>query len=187
MIAVVFLRLLYLTFQQVLYSIGLLGCRAVSKDIELLVLRHEVAVLRRTGQHHPLHLAVAPHPTGPGSPHRHQLAQVLRFLVLDRAGQFTASFDAVLAAAGITVVKILPRCPRANCLAERLVLTIRTELTDRMLIAGERHLRRCSPSTPRITTTTGHIKPCACSRHAPASRPQTSSAIGSAAARSSAD
>jgi transposase InsO family protein len=65
-----------------------------------------------------------------------------RFLVSDRAGQFTASFDAVLADAGIKVVKIPPRCPRANCFAERLVLTVRTEVTDRMLIFGGWHLRR---------------------------------------------
>ena len=37
-----------------------------------------------------------------------------RFLVRDRAGQFTEAFDAVLAGAGIRVVKIPPRSPRAK-------------------------------------------------------------------------
>jgi putative transposase len=64
-----------------------------------------------------------------------------RFLVRDRAGQFTESFDAVLASAGIAAVKIPPRSPRANAYAERFVLTARTEVTDRMLIFGRRHLR----------------------------------------------
>ena len=64
-----------------------------------------------------------------------------RFLVRDRAGQFTGSFDALLASAGIEAVKIPPRSPRANAYAERFVLTARTEVTDRMLIFGQRHLR----------------------------------------------
>jgi transposase InsO family protein len=63
-------------------------------------------------------------------------------LIRDRAGQFTAAFDTVLADAGITVCKIPPRSPRANAYAERFVLTARSEVTDRMLILGERHLRR---------------------------------------------
>ena len=37
-----------------------------------------------------------------------------RFLVRDRAGQFTDSFDAVLASAGIQAVKIPPQSPRAK-------------------------------------------------------------------------
>jgi len=64
-----------------------------------------------------------------------------RYLVRDRAGQFTEAFDAVLADADIKAVKIPPRSPRANAYAERWVRTIRSEVTDRMLITGTRHLR----------------------------------------------
>jgi putative transposase len=46
-IMAVSLRLLYLIFGQLLSWLSLLGRTTSSKDIELLVLRHEVAVLRR--------------------------------------------------------------------------------------------------------------------------------------------
>ena len=48
MIANVSLRLLYLIFSRLLGWLTLLGRTSSTKDIELLVLRHEVAVLRRT-------------------------------------------------------------------------------------------------------------------------------------------
>jgi putative transposase len=70
-----------------------------------------------------------------------ECATRFRFMVRDRAGQFTEAFDAVLSGAGIEVVKIPPRSPRANAYAERWVRTARAEATDRMLIAGPRHLR----------------------------------------------
>jgi hypothetical protein len=96
-----------------------------------------------------------------------------RFLVRDRASRFTTAFDAVLAGAGIDTVRIPPRCPRANCFAERFVLTARTELTDCILILGERHCGPSLPSTAPTTTAGGHIERCDFTRHARSSRPRT--------------
>ena len=48
MISAVSLRLLYLIFQHLLGLLLLLSRTSSTKDIELLVLRHELAVLRRT-------------------------------------------------------------------------------------------------------------------------------------------
>jgi putative transposase len=94
-------------------------------------------------------LGVTAHPDGPWTTQqiRNLLmdlgdhAEDFRFLARDRAGQFTGSFDAVLASTGITAAKIPPRSPRANAHAER----VRPDRPDRdhrrMLIFGERHLR----------------------------------------------
>ena len=47
----------------------------------------------------------------------------------------------MFASIGITVLPIAAQAPGMNSFAERFVRTVRAECTDRMLIAGEQHLR----------------------------------------------
>ncbi|MEV0563661.1 hypothetical protein [Dactylosporangium sp. NPDC050588] len=69
-----------------------------------------------------------------------QRAHGFRFLLRDRDTKVTAALDTVFTAAGIDVLRTPPQAPRANAYAERWVGTVRRECTDRILIAGERHL-----------------------------------------------
>ena len=121
-------------------------------------------------------LGMTGHPTGARTTQQarnllmelEERAAPFRFLARDRAGQFTTAFDTVLADAGINTVKIPPQCPRANRFAERFVLTVRTELTDRILIFAEHHLRSVLTRYGAPTTTgDAHIERCDYSHHDP--------------------
>ena len=71
-----------------------------------------------------------------------QRAASIKFLIRDRAGQFTGSFDAVFTAAGVRILASPPRAPKANAICERMIGTLRRELFDRLLIVNEQHLRQ---------------------------------------------
>jgi putative transposase len=63
-----------------------------------------------------------------------QRAASIKFLIRDRAGQFTESFDAVFTADGIRILPSPPQAPTANAVCEPMIGTLRRELSGRLLI-----------------------------------------------------
>src|SRR5690242_13860485 len=111
-----------------------MGRTSAAKDVELLVLRHEVAVRRRAN---PETAAPVGGPSSvsalvrllPRSLRAHRLVTPDTILRWHRRRGYRGGEDPAALSVGELV-------------AERLVLTVRTEATNRMLIFGERHLHQ---------------------------------------------
>jgi putative transposase len=67
-------------------------------------------------------------------------ADGLKFLIRDRDAKYTDAFDAVFTAAGTRIITTPVQAPRTNAICERWIASARRECTDRILIAGRRHL-----------------------------------------------
>lgn len=108
-------------------AVTMLACDFFHVDCAVTLRRVYVFFVMEVGTRHVHVLGVTARPDGPFTVQQArslliylgERAAGFRFLVRDRAGQFTEAFDAVLAGAGIEVVKIPSWSPRANCYAER--------------------------------------------------------------------
>jgi putative transposase len=65
-----------------------------------------------------------------------------RYLIHDRDPLFTAEFLSMLADVGVQSVKLPPRSPNLNAVAERFVRSIKESCLDRLILFGEAGLRK---------------------------------------------
>jgi putative transposase len=108
----------------------MLACDFFHVDCAVTLRRVYVFFVIELGSRHVHVLGVTAHPDGTWTVQQArnllldlgERAARFRFLIRDRAGQFTDAFDAVLAGAGIEVVKIPPHSPRAKEAAPAVTL-----------------------------------------------------------------
>ena len=65
-------------------------------------------------------------------------------LILDCDSKFSSTFRQLLRDTGIEVVRLPPRSPNLNAYAERFVRSIKDECLNRMILFGERSLRKAT-------------------------------------------
>jgi transposase InsO family protein len=65
-----------------------------------------------------------------------------RVLICDRDSKWTGRFHRIIQGAGVQIVLTPVRAPNANAYVERFVRSIREECLDRLILFGERRLRR---------------------------------------------
>jgi transposase InsO family protein len=66
----------------------------------------------------------------------------VRYVLHDRDTKFCASFRATLATSAVKCIALPPRSPNLNAFAERWVRSIKQECLSRLILFGERALRR---------------------------------------------
>ena len=69
-----------------------------------------------------------------------------KFLILDNDVLFTKQFCSILRDAGCEVVRTAIQAPNMNAFAERWVQTVKRECLSKLILFGERHMRRALSS-----------------------------------------
>jgi len=67
-----------------------------------------------------------------------------RFLIMDRDSKYSRAFRTLLDESGIEIVRLPPRSPNLNAYAERFVRSIKSECLGRLILFGERSLRKAT-------------------------------------------